>query len=113
EINFNFGMASPLTEQTDPYLFSMRWEGSLLAPDTGEYEIVLRTEQGARLWLNDMTKPLIDAGIKSGSDTEFRSSLFMLGGRIYPIRLEFFKGIQGVNNAEKLKQKPLENASIA
>ena len=46
----------------------------MLAPETGEYEFVVRTEHAARLWVNDPDRPLIDAWVKSGNDTEFRGT---------------------------------------
>src|SRR5947207_9351617 len=90
----------------------MRWDGSVIAPDTGDYEFIVHTEHAVRLWVNDARTPLIDAWVKSGSDTEFRGSLYLLGGRAYPLRLEFSKGVQGVDNPEKLKQKPVTPASL-
>lgn len=113
QIHFKFGAAGPLREQADPYQFAMRWEGSVLAPETGEYEFIVRTEHAARLWINDARRPIIDASVKSGSGNEYRASLFLLGGRCYPLRLEFSKGVQGVENLEKLKQKPPVAASVA
>lgn len=90
-IQFNFGEASPEEGKIDPVEFGIRWQGSLIAPETGEYEINLRTENGARLWLNDNDRPLIDAWVKSGKDVDHQESIFLLGGRAYPLRLEFFK----------------------
>ena len=113
EIRFDFGTVGALKEQDDPYQFAMRWEGSVLAPDTGEYEFIVRTEHAARLWVNDGQKPLVDALVKSGDGNEYRASLFLLGGRHYPLRLEFSKGVQGVNDLKKLKEKPPLKASIA
>ena len=57
---------------SSPHEFSIRWEGSVLAPETGEYEFIVRTEHAARLWVNDDEQPLIDAWVKSGNDTEYR-----------------------------------------
>jgi hypothetical protein len=44
--------------------------------------------------------PLIDAYVKSGDETEHRGTLFLLGGRAYPLRLEFSKANQGVDNTK-------------
>ena len=33
--------------------FRVNWQGSVLAPETGEYEFVVRTENAVRLWVND------------------------------------------------------------
>ena len=57
---------------------------------TGWYDFTLKTENGGRLFVNDLNTALIDAWVKSGYDTEYRSSLFLLAGRIYPLRLEWF-----------------------
>ena len=113
QINFDFKTAAPLPEQDDPYQFKMNWNGSLFAPDSGEYEIILRTDQGATLWLNDMQTPFIDARIQSGNSNEYRATIHLLGGRAYPLRLDFFKGVTGVDNLKKLKEKPLQNAFLS
>lgn len=91
-VNFDFGEGTPDAQQIKPEEFSMKWEGSVLAPDTGDYEFILLTENGAKLWVNDNRNPLIDAAVKSGKGvTERRESITLLGGRAYPIRLEVFK----------------------
>jgi len=113
EIRFDFGTAGAIPEQDDPYQFVIHWQGSVLAPDTGEYEFIVRTDQAAKLWVNDLRQPLVNAEIKSGTNNEYRASLFLLGGRLYPLRLEFYKGVTGVNNLKKLKEKPVQKASLA
>ncbi len=72
--------------------FRVNWQGSVLAPETGEYEFVVRSENAMRLWVNDNNKPLIDVSVKSGSDTEYRETIYLLGGRVYPLRLELTRG---------------------
>jgi cytochrome c553 len=106
QVDFDFGTASPAPGQTEDYEFSIRWEGALLAPDTGDYELVIRTEHAARLWINDLDRPLIDAWVKSGNDTEYRATIRLIGGRQYPIQLEFSKAKQGVDDSKKQKEKP-------
>ena len=110
---FQFGTSSPIPEQDAlkdvakrwqraPLLlvplrsfrpfsqeFRVTWQGSLLAPETGEYEFLVKTENATKLSVNDLRRPLIDALVKSGSDTEYRGSIYLLGGRAYPVRLEF------------------------
>src|SRR5205823_3966436 len=74
-VRFDFGVTGPEpADQFEAYDFSIRWEGSVLAPETGEYEFTVRTEHGARLWVNDAKRPLIDAWAKSGMDVESRAS---------------------------------------
>ncbi len=90
-VDFNFGESSPIAEKIKPEEFSIRWEGGVLAPETGEYEFILRSENAARLWINDPTRPLIDATVQSGKDVERRESIRLLAGRVYPVRIEFVK----------------------
>jgi len=112
EIRFAFGTDSPIPEQNAlkdvskrwqriPVLFvplaSFRpfsqefranWQGAVFAPETGEYEFLIKTENATRLLVNDKVRPLIDALVKSGNDTEYRASIYLMGGRAYPLRME-------------------------
>ena len=75
-VQFDFGTSGPDPERFEANQFSIRWQGSVLAPETGDYEFIVRTEHAARLWLNDLNRPLIDAWVKSGEDTEYRAQSF-------------------------------------
>ena len=112
-VAFDYGQSSPDSDKLDLQHFSIRWEGSVLAPDTGDYDFVVHTEHATRLWVNNMRQPLVDAWVKSGNDTDYRGSIHLQGGRVYPLRLEFSRAIQGVSDADKFKGKPLSaNTSI-
>ena len=89
-VKFDFKNNSP-DPKIKPEEFSIRWQGSVLAPETGDYEFIVRAENGLRLWVNDETKPLIDANVRSGKEVELTGTIRLLGGRAYPIRLDFFK----------------------
>lgn len=110
-IQFDFGVNLPESQEVG-HRFFIRWEGGLLAPDTGDYEFVVRTEHSVKLWVNDVDSPLIDRWVKSGNDTEFRETIRLIGGRVYPIRLEMSKGKQGVDDSKKVTPEPTP-ASIA
>jgi cytochrome c553 len=113
QVQFDYGIESPIPDKMDPHEFSMRWSGSILAPETGEYEFVVRTEHAARLWLNDNNRPLIDAWVKSGNEKEHKGTIFLVGGRAYPLRLEYTKAKQGVDDSKKTPKKPPAPSSIA
>jgi hypothetical protein len=104
---FDFGEASP-AEGIAPDQFSIAWEGSLLAPATGWYEFRLSTPNGARFYLNGQSEegdgnhrddssrkrqePLIDSWVSSGAEVRVVSArLFLLGGRSYPLKMDYFK----------------------
>jgi len=105
-VAFDFGEGSPAQNITADQ-FTVVWQGALVPRDTGQYEFRLRTENGARLYVNlDATErikklrddssaigqsALIDAWVSSGEMRERTARIFLLGGRSYPIRVEFFK----------------------
>jgi hypothetical protein len=118
EVNFDFGKQPPKAdpepkEKFDAHQFTIRWEGSVWAPDTGVYEFVVKTDHALRLWVNDNRKAVIDGWVKSGSDTEYRANIFLLAGRAYPVRLEFSKAKQGVDDSKKNPNPPVKPAFIA
>lgn len=90
KIDFNFGQGVPF-EDLNTNEFNINWNGSLLVEVTGTYEFGLTTENGARLWVNEDTVPLIDAWVSNGQLREEKGSVFLLGGRTYPLRINFFK----------------------
>lgn len=113
EVKFDFGTGTPKPGTYEPHEFCAVWEGSISPPESGEYELIVRTEHSTKLFVNDNRVPLIDAWVKSGNDTEFRGTMQLLAGRSYPVRLEFSKSQQGVNNQEKAKQRASLPASVA
>ncbi len=90
-IDFQFGSDNPIPEAKQAEEFAIRWEGGLYAPLTGEYQFAVETDNAVRLWLNDRQTPLIDRWVRSGDERLHGATMFLLGGRIYPIRLEFMK----------------------
>ncbi|MEZ6064446.1 MAG: DUF1592 domain-containing protein [Planctomycetaceae bacterium] len=90
-VDFDYGEGSPDPKKDKEEEFSLRWEGGLIAPETGIYTFIVETENGARLWVNDTERPLIDAAVRSGPETRFTGELRLLAGRIYPLKLEYFK----------------------
>jgi hypothetical protein len=90
-VMFDFGQTSPDPERIDAEEFAIQWQGSVIAEDTGDYDFVVVTPNGVRLWVNDMREPLIDAWVVSGDQTEHRGTVRLLGGRVYPLRLDYAK----------------------
>jgi cytochrome c553 len=113
QVQFDFGEGAPDAAQFEPNKFSIYWEGSVLAPDTGDYEFVVRTEHAVALYVNDKAIPLIDGWVKSGDETEYRAEIHLLGGRAYPIKLEFSKARQGVGDSQQPKDDTKSKASIS
>ncbi len=108
-VDFDFGSDSPIPGKIVPDEYTIRWRGSLFAPETGDYDIILDTSNGARLFVNEMQRPFIDAGVRSGSRSQRRESIRLLGGRWYPLRIEFNKGKKEKGQIA-LKWKPPQRA---
>jgi hypothetical protein len=70
--------------------FSVYWSGSLLAPETGRYEFIVESKNGFQFWLNNLSVPLIDRKVRSDDVVEHKASIFLLGGRSYPLKLQMF-----------------------
>jgi hypothetical protein len=109
-VDFDF-----LSESAEPRAgltneFSANWRGSVIAGETGDYEFILKTPNGARLWVNDEDTPLIDAGVASGAATEHKATVRLLGGRAYPLRLEWFKAPKDKTASVALHWKPPHGA---
>ena len=104
-IEFDFGEGSPLPGKIEPVEFALRWNGSIMAPDTGSYEFFVETQNGVKLYVNDSQKPLIDGAVRSGNDVALAESITLLGGRVYPIRLEFFKSKEAKEKKAKIALK--------
>ncbi|MBP3955961.1 DUF1592 domain-containing protein [Gemmata sp. G18] len=119
-VRFDWTRTPPIEEKKKGEGYSVRWTGSFTAPRTGDYEFIVRSENGVRLWVNAPAAPphsnraqsvdpspksLIDAWVGAGSPTDHRGTVRLLGGRSYPIRLQFFKGKEKTASVS-LKWKP-------
>ncbi|SKA88199.1 Cytochrome C oxidase, cbb3-type, subunit III [Prosthecobacter debontii] len=91
-IAFHFGADSPDKSKMVADQFNNRWDGSVVAEETGVYEFIVKSENGVRLWVNDDKKALIDAWVSAGPQVrEEKKSIYLIGGRAYRLILEHFK----------------------
>jgi hypothetical protein len=94
-IDFDFGDKAP-EKGSFAAQFAINWSGSVLVPDTGEYEFRVTSPNGVRLYVNapengSEKNALIDIWVSSAMTRTASSPIFLLGGRSYPLKLEFFK----------------------
>src|ERR1044071_349262 len=105
EVNFDYGSGGP--EKTTTNEFAIQWRGSLVADETGVYDIIVKTPNGTRLWLNtrEEENASIDAWVSAAEMTEHHASMRLIGGRAYPLRLDVFR-FKDKTNAISLEWKP-------
>ena len=104
-VDFNFGEGVPEQGKFDPKAFAIKWNGSIFAPETGIYEFIIVAENGCRLYVNDKSSKLIDAWVATRKKTEHKAEIKLVGGRLYPLTLEFFK-YKGKNASIRLEWRP-------
>lgn len=106
-IAFDYGAGSPDPEAMGFDEFSIRWRGSVVIEETGDYQFAVRSENGVRLWVNDEESALIDGWVASGGEVrEHQAVRRLLGGRAYPLRLDFFKYKDKTASIELLWKPP-------
>ncbi|MBS0211301.1 MAG: DUF1592 domain-containing protein [Planctomycetes bacterium] len=85
--------------------FGIHWQGGVYAPETGDYEFIVDTENAAELYVNNDRAALVDARVKSGKDTLHKQTIRLLGGRVYPLRLVFSKSKQAQDKTASITLK--------
>jgi len=120
-VNFDFGEGHPFDQQVkqkekdgkkpedEPKYtaeeFSIRWSGSIIAEETGEYEFAIVSENGFRAWINS-PDPIIDGWVASGREkSEKTAAITLIGGRMYPVKIEYFK-YKGKSASIEFKWRP-------
>ena len=108
-IDFDFGANAP-EKGTYATQFSINWSGSVIIPDTGEYEFRVTSPNGVRLYVNtpeggNEKNALIDLWVSSAMTRTASAPIFLLGGRSYPLKIEFFK-YKDKTAALKLEWRP-------
>jgi hypothetical protein len=101
QINFNWAAASPQGLPADG--FSIRWVGELEVPFSETYTFYTNTDDGVRLWVNDVQ--ILDLWANRRSPTEAKASIKLTGGQRYPIAMEFYNA-EGTAVAELWWESP-------
>jgi glucose/arabinose dehydrogenase len=87
KIDFNWSGGSP-DVTINPDYFTVRWTGEILPQFTEAYTFYLKTDDGARLWIDD--KLLIDKWAPQQA-TEWSGSINLTADQRYKIKVEYFE----------------------
>ncbi|WP_242202164.1 glycoside hydrolase family 3 protein [Aestuariivivens insulae] len=88
KIDFNWTLYSPNQELINYDYYSVRWNGTLVAPKTGHFKIGLKSNDGYRLYING--ELLID-NWKKQTFQQITTDYEFVKDREYNIKLEFFE----------------------
>ncbi|RTQ47231.1 hypothetical protein EJV47_20270 [Hymenobacter gummosus] len=89
-IDFDWKMQPPV-EGLGPQYFSVRWEGYILAPTTGEYEFSTVMDDGLRVWVGG--KRIIDAW-REQDHVPATVRLRLEAGHYYRLRVDYFQTVR-------------------
>ncbi len=90
-IDFSWGLSSPAPEVPKDR-FSVRWTGKIIPPVTREFSLATRTDDGARLYLDD--KLLFEDWTKHGEKPN-KAKVELKAGKEYKIVFEYFESELG------------------
>ncbi|PKP03859.1 MAG: beta-1,3-glucosyltransferase [Bacteroidetes bacterium HGW-Bacteroidetes-6] len=85
-VDFGWTLFSPAPDIINYDFYSVRWNGFLVAPETGIFNIGIRGDDGYRLWINDS---LIIDNWQTQTVRTITTPYFFKKDRKYDIRLEF------------------------
>ena len=87
-VNFNWGYGSPGAAITTNN-FSARWTGSVHAPVSGNYTFSTVSDDGVRLWVDDVL--VINNWTDHGSTTNNSHPVALVAGARYNIKMEYYE----------------------
>ncbi len=86
-INFDWGLFSPDLTKIGPDTYSIEWNGYVLAPADGEFTFSTVSDDGVRLWVNNVA--LIDDW-QDHQASEKTGTIRLNVGKKYPIKLQYY-----------------------
>jgi len=89
-LDFDFENEGP-GEGINPKDFFVQWRGAIRADSTGNYEFIVRSSCAFECYFGDYQRKFIDNHVQSGDKTEFRQTIVLTDGRLYPLRIDFFQ----------------------
>ncbi|HSX83901.1 MAG TPA: DUF6701 domain-containing protein [Cellvibrio sp.] len=89
QINYDWGNAAPGPSGVNADQFSIRWNGLLRATQTGNYRFQTASDDGVRLWVNNVL--VINNWTDHSNTTDTSANVALVAGEVYSIRLEFYE----------------------
>jgi glucose/arabinose dehydrogenase len=88
-IDFDWGGDAPIPGM-GANTFSIRWTGYILPRFDETYTFTTTTDDGVRLWIGDLTNPVIDRWFDQGA-TSWTGTVTLNAGQFYELRMEYYE----------------------
>jgi len=92
EVDFDWGNGSPdlAVEEND---FAVQWQGTVEAPVSGMYQFQTRTDDGVRLWVEELAfdQSIIDDWNDHAAANRTSDPIYLKAGQRYAIRMQFYE----------------------
>lgn len=88
EINYSWGSGAPESSLVGTNNFSIRFLGTVQAPQTGIYTFYTTSDDGVRLWVNGTS--VVNNWTNHGT-TVNTGTISLTAGEVVPLKLEFFE----------------------
>lgn len=98
-LDFDFADKGP-GQGIDAKDFYIQWQGGIKADVSGRYTLIIRSTCAFVCDFGRIDRQFINNHVQSGDKTEFRRSISLTAGRVYPIRIKFYQ------RKRKTKQPP-------
>ncbi len=93
KIDFRWTLFSPDAEKIKDDCYSVRWTGTLIAPETGDFKIGIQGDDGYRLYINN---DLIIDNWRKQTYRLLAQDFYFEKGREYDIKIEFYETVGNV-----------------
>ena len=91
-IDFDFDRTLPHEKISKKEEFSIRWQGAVIAEESGIYEFIVKSPNSIRLYINDRETRLVDKYVATkDSEAEHSGTIYLQGGLPYFFQLETFR----------------------
>ena len=90
QVDFDWANGSP-DASVDSDRFAVEWTGSLEVPETGSYSFQTRSDDGVRLWVDDLSTPVIDNWTDHSARNNNSGAITLTKGVRYAVRMQFYE----------------------
>jgi hypothetical protein len=87
----NFDWSTGINNLGQPYYFGIRWTGKIYIPTTGSYTFYTQSDDGVRLWINDVVGAPVIENWTLHASLEDSVTLVLTGGTYYDIKMDYFE----------------------